>query len=178
MTTNTNDMALCEELWNEYEPSLRKICNYRLSSNTSEIDDVIGEAYLALCNAINQGETINNPKAWLYSTVNNIIKLKYTEIKKHKKTLVNLDSVEHELFYNIDFDEAKLSDEIIDQIKDEIYDELLPAEQTLLILIYSRKHKFNDIAKILHTTKGAVKQRHYRLKRKIKSMAKEKIKKL
>lgn len=178
MSSNITGMELCEALWNEYEPCLRRICNYKLSSYPSEIDDVIGDVYLALCDTINSGIGIDNPKAWLYGTLNNTIKLKYAEIDRMKKKLVRFESVERELFYDIDFDEVEISDDLLNKIIEEIYQELLGSEKTLLILIYTKKLKFKQIAKILNTTEGAVKQKHYRLKRKIKMLAKEKLKKL
>lgn len=177
MNTETNDMALFEALWEECEPNLRGICNYKLSSYPSEIDDVIGDTYLALCNAVSKGIEINNPKAWLYGTLNNTIKLKYAELNRKKKTLIRLERVEHELFYDVDFDRRELSDEILDNIKDEIVEDLLESERTLLILVYEKKLKCKEIAEILDTTEAAIKQKHYRLKRKIKMLAKEKIKK-
>ena len=176
MNTDTKDMSLSESLWKEYEPYLRSICNYKLSSYPSEVDDVISDTYLALCNYISKGIEINNPKAWLYGTLSNIIKLKYSELDRKKKAYIRLESVEHELFYNIDFDRQELSDEILNSIKDEIVNDLLDSEKTLLIFIYEKKLKFKEIAKILNTTEAAIKQKHYRLKRKIKKLAKEKIK--
>lgn len=178
MSSNITDMELCEALWNEYEPCLRRICNYKLSGYPSEIDDVIGDVYLALCDTINGSIGIDNPKAWLYGTLNNTIKLKYAEIDRKKKKYVRLESVERELFYSIDFDEVEISDDLLNEIIDEIYQELLGSEKTLLILIYTKKLKFKQIAEILNTTEGAIKQKHYRLKRKIKMLAKEKLKKL
>ena len=176
MNTETNDMALSESFWREYEPTLRRICNYKLSNYPSEIDDVIGDTYLALCNAISKGIEIKNPKAWLCGTLSNIIKLKYTELDRKKKTYIRLESVEHELFYDVDFDSQELNDEVLNSIKDKIVDDLLDSEKTLLIFIYEKKLKFKEIAKILNTTENAIKQKHYRLKRKIKQLAKEKIK--
>lgn len=177
MNTDTNDiMALCEELWSEYEPSLRRLCKFKLSSCPSEIDDVISDAYLALCDAVDKEKIINNPKSWLYGTVNNLIKLKYAEVARCKKTQVSLESVENELFYEIDLDEVKLSDEILEKLKDEVFNELNGAEQTLLTLIYLEKLKLREIAEILDTSQEAVKQKSYRLKRKIKLIVKEKIK--
>lgn len=167
---------LSNELWKEYEPNLRNLCNYKLSSYPNEVDDVISETYLALCSAIDKGVEIQNPKAWLYATVNNQIKLKYSEIDRKKRIYINLDSVEHKLFYNVDFDEKQLNEETIKRLKDDILEELVDSEKTLLILIYDRKIKLKEIAKILNTTEAAVKQKHYRLKRKIKKLAKELLK--
>lgn len=178
METDEKSMELCEALWNKYEPSLRKICQYKLSGNLSEVDDVIADAYLALCDAIKSNAEISNYKAWLYGTVNNLIKLKYAEINKRKKTYVRLESVEHKLFYDVDFDDFDLTDELLDGIITDILQQLLDSEKTLLILIYIKKLKFKEIAEILDTTEDAVKQKHYRLKRKIKRLAKEKMEKI
>lgn len=175
MKTDTNNTVLCEKIWNECEPVLRRICNFKLSSYPSEIDDVIGDTYLALCNAINNGTIIRDYKAWLFGTVNNLIKMKYTEMNTIKKTLINIDTVEQELLYDISFDNVSLNDEIIEIVKQEIINELPGSERTLLILIYTKRLKFKEIALILNTTENAVKQRHYRLKLKIKKMVKEKI---
>lgn len=176
MKTDTNNTVLCEKIWNECEPLLRRICNIKLSSHPSEIDDVIGDTYLALCNALNSGASIRDYKAWLFGTVNNLIKMKYTELNKIKKTLINIDNVEHELLYSINFSDVTLNDEIIEMIKQEIIDELSGSERTLLILIYTKRLKFKEIALILNTSENAVKQKHYRLKLKIKKLVKEKLK--
>lgn len=177
MLTENRDMELSKVLWEEYEPSLRRLCNYKLSSYPDEIDDVIAETYLALCNAIDKGTEIQNPKAWLYGTLNNRIKLKYSEIDRKKKTYIRFDSIEHKLFYCVDFEEEELSEDTIERLKDDVFSELIDAERTLLVLIYDKKIKLKDVAKILNTTEAAVKQKHYRLKRKIKKLAKEKLKK-
>lgn len=176
MQIENKDMELPKVLWEEYEPNLRRICSHKLSSYPNEIDDVIGETYLALCDKIDKGIEIQNPKAWLYGTLNNQIKLKYSEIDRKKKIYIRLENVEHELFYNVDFDEKELSEETIEKIKDDVFDELTDAEKTLLVLIYDKKIKLTEVARILNTTEAAVKQKHYRLKRKIKKLAKEKIK--
>jgi RNA polymerase sigma factor (sigma-70 family) len=148
----------------------------KLASAPSDIDDVIDETYLALCNALNSCTAINNPKAWLYSTANNIINKKYAEINKQKSKCVSINCVESELFYENDFDNVLLSDDAIEKIKNDIFDELQETEKILYNLIYTKKLKGKEIAKILNISPSAVKQRNYRLKRKIKLIAKEKLK--
>lgn len=167
----------CEKLWLECEPQLRKICKYKLSNNLSEVDDVIADAYLALCDAVENESELENPKAWLYGTVNNLIKFKYTEIKKTSKTMISIDNGDYILVYNVDFTEARLTDETIEDIRIEIESELLPAELTLLKLLHEKKLTQKEVAVILNTTTSAVKQKNYRLKKKIKEIAKEKTSK-
>lgn len=176
-TKEKSNMDLCDDLWKQHEPQLRKLCEYKLSSYPSEIDEVISKTYLALCEAMSEENGINDPKAWLYKTLNRQIKRKYTEMNTIKKRYVSLESVEYELMYNIDFDEVKITDKIIEELSIEIHSELTDSEEFLIKLIYEKKLKFKQIGSILGVTESAVKQQHYRLKRKIKKLAKEKIKK-
>lgn len=173
---NQQSMEECEALWNEYEPSLRKICERRLSGYRSEIDDVIGDTFLALCNAINKGVYIQNYGAWLRGVLNNFTKKRYTELSNRKKKFVHIDSIARELYYIVDFDEENLSDNEIEEIKDEIYNQLNTTEKTLLILIYSKKMKLAEIAEKMNTSEAAVRQRHYRLKIKIRHLVMERMK--
>lgn len=178
MNTDVNNAQMCEKLWNEYEPTLRKICQNRLASCPSEIDDVISETYFALCRNIDSGELIHNPKAWLYGTLNNIIKTKYSEINKIRKNQISLTNRENELYYNVDFDGEKISYELIEKIKYSIIEQLDVSEKNLIDLIYVKRLKFKEVADILNISESAVKQKIYRLKRKIKLIAKKKIEKL
>lgn len=172
-----NNMELCEVLWKEYEPYLRKICNFRLSDYPDEAEDVIGEAYLALCDVLNSGQELKNPKAWLYGTVNNYIKIKYIEIDRNKHC-VNLDNVNYKLCYDVDFDSARIDEDALDKIKDDILESLDEEDRAILSLYYEEHHHFKEIARILNSTESAVKQRHYRMKRKVKELIKEKLENL
>lgn len=84
---NNEQQKLCEEIWREYEAYIIKLCNAKLSSHLDEAAELVSEVYEALCEAIDAGKNINNPKPWLYSVANNKLKEKYTEInrKKHLK---------------------------------------------------------------------------------------------
>ena len=80
---NSIQREICENLWNEYEPQLRKICRVKLRSCPDEVDDVMSEVSLALCKQIEKFGKPEKPKQWLYATFNNIIINK----RKNKKTL-------------------------------------------------------------------------------------------
>lgn len=169
---------LCEKLWNECEEKLRRICRIKLSGYPDEVDDVISDTYLILCEAITQNRIPDNPKAWLYGTLNNRIKMKYTEINKKLKLVESLDDNSGKtalLKFEPNFSFEKVSDEIIDKIKDELFSELTSDEQLLYHYVYDKKMKMKDIAKLLQSNEFAIKQRHYRLCNKIRKKAKEKI---
>lgn len=52
VTLNVNererDMQLTESLWREYEPYIRKLCNYKLNSHREYIDDCVQDVFTAL----------------------------------------------------------------------------------------------------------------------------------
>lgn len=168
-------MELCEILWNEYEPVLRKICQKKLSGHPSEIDDVIGDTFLALCNTINKGMDIENYEAWLKGTLNNRIRKKYTELDRKKRRFIHIDSIEQELYYIVDYDEIELSDSEIEELKNEIYTQLESNEKALLILMYTKRLKQAEIAEKMNISQAAVRQRLYRLKNKIRHLVMDKM---
>ena len=63
---NSIQREICENLWNEYEPQLRKICRVKLRSCPDEVDDVMSEVSLALCKQIEKLETHKGGKVHDY----------------------------------------------------------------------------------------------------------------
>lgn len=169
---NTN---FCNELWEQCEPKIRKLCNVKMNGHPDEIDEIISDTYIALCDAVSKGKVFTNPSAWLYGTANNLIKQKYKELKIYKEKNKTLSNAGYELAYNIDFLDAMISDDNIEQMKAEIETELSDSEKMLLDFIYTDNLKTKEIAGILNISESAVKQKRYRLVKKIKQMAKEKI---
>ena len=79
---------LIEKMWQEYEPYIRKLCNFKLKSLPYYIDDCIQDVFLDLSDALNSGKKIEYPKAWLSKVANNKIKDIYTLAKKENEKLV------------------------------------------------------------------------------------------
>lgn len=165
----------CKELWEQCEPQIRKLCNVKLKEYPDEIEEIITDTFIALCDAVNNGKDFTNPSAWIYGTANNLIKQKFKQLKAYKQKHKTFSNTGYELAYNIDFLDAMISDDNIEQMKAEIEDELSQSEKTLLDFIYNDKLKTKEIAGILNISESAVKQKRYRLVKKIKRMAKDKI---
>lgn len=165
-----------EALWNEYEPAIRRLCRRKLTGNRADVDEIVAQTYLNLCEAVAAGKTINNPKPWLYGTANNLIKRKYAEIKKYNQMNRTLSPSSYELAYDFDYLDKIITDEDILELKKSIEEELNENERLLLKFVYEDKLKTRDIAKIINTSEFAVKQRRYRLNKRIKELAKDKIK--
>lgn len=69
------------ELWREYEPYIRKLCNFKLSSHIEYVDDCVQDVFTALLEEMYRGTTIKKPKSWLTTVTNNMIK----DIYEHSK---------------------------------------------------------------------------------------------
>lgn len=174
-----NDCNLqCAELWNKYEPDLRRLCGLKLQSYADEIDDVISETFLALCKKVTESGPPENPKAWLYGTANNLINLKFRKLYRAKEKTVSLSDKEYELPYSHDFAEEIEDNLLIEELKSELEKELSEQEKALLRYIYDDGLKMKKIAEILHTTEAAVKQKHYRLCNKIRKTASKKYRRI
>ena len=154
------------DIWAEYEPYIRKLCKYKLNSMPDCIDDCVQDVFLDLSVALNEGKTINNPKAWLTTVTNNKIKDLYSKSKKEADLFVVLSS---ELEEPISTDEYfEVSDEQLLQIKDDVIKALKKDEQELLHYRYVLKKSVKEIAAELNTTENNIYQRLFRLKVKVK----------
>lgn len=175
-TTELDKEAYFKELWNLYRPGLVDMCKFRLNSVSAEIDDVLDEVYMALWNTIDSGVEIRKPKEWLYSTTHNYITHTYKNTNKTKKNLVSFNKEgfeEYALAVYPDFADELISDEKIEELAEKITEQLDESEQLLYKYIYEDKLKHKEVASLLSTTLPAVKQKNYRLTRKIKKLAKK-----
>ena len=169
---NSAENQICQELWLENEPQLRRICKLKLASSPDDIEDVISETFLALCKRISENGVPDKPKGWLYATMNNLINLKYREIYKYKEREKSLSDEEFELPIASD-DIGEKTDEIYnDEIKDRLKELLTEDEYQIIYRIYFSGLKMKEIARLHNSTESAVKQKHYRICRKLrKAMA-------
>lgn len=171
-TLNDN---LCTELWYECEPKLRKICQIKLQNNPDEIDDVIAETFFALCSKAEANELPDNTNAWLYGAFNNILNKKYREIYKEKENRADLSGKKYKLPFDRNFEKEMLDKLSAEELKIKLDKELKDDEKLLLELIFIDKMKLREIAVRLNSTEAAIKQKKFRLVRKIRKTAYKKI---
>ncbi len=167
---------LCKKLWTECKDDLTKMCEYKLSSHPGEVEDVIADAFYYLCVAVFENKRIENHKAWLIAVTNNLIKKKYSEINIIKSRYANfyeenIDSYacEDELFLE------DVSDMVIDSLSSSVLSQLSESEQLLYKYVYVDKLKMKEIADLLKLTEVNVRQRNFRLSKRIKSLIKKYI---
>lgn len=82
----------CAELWAEYESDLRNICKAKMHGYEAEIDDIIAEVYLALCNHTSKEGPPIYEKAWLYGTLKNLINQNFRDKYKKEENMAGLSS--------------------------------------------------------------------------------------
>lgn len=172
---NESQKKLCTELWRQYSPGLRNLCYVRLAGHDEDAEEIISEAFLRLCKKIMQDGSIEYPQAWLYATLDNLIKQKYREFGKDQNNVYSVSDYEEvSLPYEIDLVDEIYNEDLLEQLKDKLKTELSDEEKQLLYYIIAENKPYSEIALLMATNENAVKQRKYRLYKKIKELAKPK----
>ena len=163
---------IVNELWQEHEPYIRKLCTYKLKSLPDYVDDCVQDVFLDLSDALDKGKTIEYPKAWLTKVVNNKIKDIYTQAKKESEKIVPLESENFDSsYYGVVNDEYfTIEDEQIPVLKEKVINMLDDKEQQLLYDRYTLNKSISVIAKEYNTTENNIYQKLFRLKQKTKML--------
>lgn len=167
-----NNKKAVNDLWHEFEPYIRKLCEYKLQSLPNHIDDCVQEVFLALSDAMHKGKVIEYPKAWLTKVANNKIKDLYSQAKKEAENIVPFESENFDSsYYGVVNDEYfTIEDEQIPVLKEKVINMLDDKEQQLLYDRYTLKKSISIIAKEHNTTENNIYQKLFRLKQKTKML--------
>lgn len=160
------DMHLADKLWREYEPYIRKFCNYKLNSHKEYIDDCVQEVFTALVEAIHKGTRIEYPKTWLTTVANNMIKDIY-EQSSHNDKILPFDEKHIDVRLQDSIDYEELTEQDIDKYLSQIIDYLTEYERKLFIDFYLNSRKQSELAKERGISENLIQQQVFRLKRKI-----------
>ncbi|MGN0526938.1 MAG: RNA polymerase sigma factor [Acutalibacteraceae bacterium] len=157
------------DLWNEYHEFIENFCTYRLQSMPDIIEDCIQDVFLDLYKALEKGEEIKYPKAWLTVVANNKIKDLYTRRAKETENTVSLNmllekNTLNEELYSVDIG---ISDEEILRQKENILNTLTEDELYILNLRITEEKSFTEIAEILNISEGNARIRFFRIKKNV-----------
>lgn len=170
-------MQLADKLWREYEPYIRKLCNYKLNSHKEYIDDCVQDVFAALVEAIHKEIHIENPKAWLTTVTNNMIKDIYSLTSKTSDKIISLSEknlIDDNYFWNdTAFENLNISEEQILSIKEEIIQMLDEDEKRLLNERFEQKLSVVLIAQRHNTTENNIYQKLFRLRNKCRQLIKD-----
>lgn len=168
------DKNTAENIAEKYYDDIYKICLSRLNHNENIAEDITQEVFLLFQEKSEEFED-KNIKGWLRRTAENKVSEYFRAAKKDDAVLHFEDEN-----YSCDVDEAfllfeecfPLSDEEIDKYKDIVLKSLTKKEQELYNKIYIEKKKYKEIAEELNTTEKAINLRAFRLRKKIRTLAK------
>ena len=163
---------IVNELWQEHEPYIRKLCTYKLKSLPDYVDDCVQDVFLDLSDALHKGKVIEYPKAWLTKVANNKIKDIYAQAKREAEKIVPFESQNLDNTYSgvIHDEYFSIEDEQIPILKEKVINMLDDKEQQLLYDRYTLKKSISIIAKEHNTTENNIYQKLFRLKQKIKML--------
>lgn len=146
--------------------SLIKYCTVRMGDARAQADDCVQEAFLVFYNKLLCGETIQNPRAFLYRTTDNFLKQAVSRYARDQKRHVPLEDAgqladEQPLpFSKEDLDYDACAKALLQTLSED--------EQTLYRLKYMEKRSLREIAELLEITPAAAAKRTSRLRAAVK----------
>lgn len=165
------DKKKCDELWKELEQQIRSLCLAKLRYHPHEVDDIIAQAFLALCQRVDTDGFPDNPKAWIYGTCRNLIAKKYNEI--YDKRRVCLDNIETELPFKEYLIATKVEEIYTQELKDKLHSFLSDREYQFVSYFYFQQLSVKEIASIFNSNESAVRQQIYRICNKLRKNIKD-----
>ena len=157
-------VTIFEQCYKEYYQSLINFAHARLRESSDFCEDCVQEAFLVLYNCLQAGEEFEYPRAFLYKTLDNIIKKQKTKIMTDEINTVSLDdpenTIEIAVYESIDYEKyIKILEDSLDEDEKFIYTEK-----------YVNEKKIEQIALENNLSVGAVTMRLSRLRKKQKSL--------
>lgn len=156
--------VIFEKCYKDYYQSLINFARARLRESSDFSEDCVQEAFTVFYNRLQKGEEFNNPRAFLYRTLDNIVKKQKTKIIADEMNTVSLDDPDNTMdiavYDNIDCEKyIRILEDSLDE--DEKY-------------FYTAKYvygkKIEQIAKDTNLSVGAVTMRLSRLRKKLKNL--------
>ncbi len=168
------DKKTTENISAKYYDYIYKFCFSHLGCNETVAEDVTQEVFLLFQQKRETLEDINI-RGWLRITAENKV-FEYFRAAKKDNVVLHFDDKDYscnedEAF--VLFDECiPISSEEIEKYKAIVLKGLTKKEQELYTKIYIEKKKYKEIAQELNTTENAINLRAFRLRKKIKTLAK------
>lgn len=153
------------DCYEKYYQSIFKYCRVRLGEFSEHAEDCVQDAFVILQRKLNEGETVEQPRAFLYRTADNFVKRTVEHYSKERKRTVELTEAENapaQPIISDDFDYDEFARILIATLSGQ--------EQELYILKYVRQKSLKEISEILNIQPTAVAKRVSRLRQRIKDL--------
>lgn len=164
MGSKTASELVFEQCYKEYYQKLISFARARLRECSDYCEDCVQEAYTVFYNRLKNGEEFEFPQAFLYRTLDNIIKKQKAKIMTEQTNQISLDDPDNtmEIAVADEFDCEKYIKILEDSLDEE--------EKKLYTSKYVDGKKIEEIAKESGLSVGAVTMRLSRLRKKLKNL--------
>ncbi|MBR6531541.1 MAG: sigma-70 family RNA polymerase sigma factor [Clostridia bacterium] len=165
MEENMSVEQFINDCYEKYYQSIFKYCRVRLGEFSEHAEDCVQDAFVILQRKLTEGETIEQPRAFLYRTADNFVKRTTEHYIKERTRTVDLDTAENTPAPPIisdDFDYDAFAQILISTLTEQ--------EQELYILKYVQQKSLKEIAELLGIQPTAVAKRVSRLRQHIKDL--------
>jgi len=162
--SKTASVKIFEQCYKDYYPSLINFARARLRESSDFSEDCVQEAFTVFYNRLQSGEEFQYPRAFLYKTLENIIKRQKSKLMTDEMNTVSLDDPENTMeiavYDSIDYEKyIKILEDSLDEDEKFIYTEK-----------YVNDKKIEQIALENNLSVGAVTMRLSRLRKKLKNL--------
>lgn len=160
-----------ELAFEEYSKALEKFCYTRLGEANEFASDCVQDTYCLFYRKLLDGESFENPRAFLYKTANiMVLKAKDKYFKEAKRTKA-LDEAENVAVYVEEEFEQKEDDLVdIEKAKSVLIAKLNDNEKELYQLKYVQSKSLKEIGEILDIPPNTVAKRTSRLRAKVSDL--------
>lgn len=162
-------VTIFEQCYKDYYESLINFARARLGEGGRFSEDCVQEAYMVFYNRLQSGEEFQYPRAFLYRTLDNIVKKQKAKIVAEESNTVSLDSPESSV--QIAVEDNIDCEEYIRLLEESLNDE----EKELYTAKYVYNKKIEEIANENGLSVGAVTMRLSRLRKKLKNLLEDLI---
>lgn len=157
-------VEIFEKCYKEYYQSLINFARARLRESSDCCEDCVQEAYTVFYNRLQNGEDFEYPQAFLYRTLDNIIKKQKTKIMTEQINQISLDDPDNPI--EIVAEESIDCEKYIKILEDSLDEE----ERYFYMAKYVNGRKIEEIAKESGLSVGAVTMRLSRLRKRLKTL--------
>lgn len=157
------------DCYEKYYQSIYKYCRVRLGEFSQHAEDCVQEAFLVLHNKLADGETVEQPRAFLYRTADNFVKRTVESCRKQLNRTVDIDEAAEKIAAPPD---SVPDDFDYDECARLLIEMLTVEERVLYELKYTERKSLKEISEILNITPTATAKRVSRLRSRIKDLIK------